>query len=163
MELRDVYDKNKRPTGETYQKGTKLPDGKYVLIVITFIQNSKGEFLLQFTSKEKGNEWSSTGGHPKAGETSKTGIRTEVLEELGIDIPENEFDFVTTITKDIGFVDVYYVKKDIDINQVVVQESEVEKVKWATMEEIDFMIDNGKFQKTHSLAYKECIKYLNNK
>ena len=163
MELRDVYDKNKRPTGETYLKGTKLPDGKYVLIVITFIQNTNGEFLLQFTSKEKGNEWSSTGGHPKAGETSKAGIRTEVLEELGIDIPENEFEFVTTIAKEIGFVDVYYVKKDIDINEVVVQEAEVEKVKWATMEEIETMINNGQFQKTHSLAYKECIKYLNNK
>lgn len=163
MEIRDVYDINKNLTGETYKKGEKLTEGKYALIVITFIQNSKGEFLIQYTSEAKGHEWSSTGGHPKSGESSRKGIRTEVLEELGVDIDENEFEFVTTLFRGPGFFDIYYVKKDIDIKDIVVQDNEVEKVKWATVNEIDHMIENGEFQKTHTLAYKECIKFLKDK
>ncbi len=163
MEIRDAYDINKMPTGETYKKGEKLPEGRFALIVITFIQNSKGEFLLQYTSEAKGHEWSSTGGHPKSGETSRQGIKMEVLEELGIDVDENEFVYVDTWTKAPRIVDMYYLKKDIDINSVTIQEEEVEKVKWATVDEIHHMIDEGTFQKTHALVYSKIKEYLNKK
>ena len=47
MELRDLYDENKNVTGLTFVKGEQVPKGYYYLIVAIFIQNSKGEFLIQ--------------------------------------------------------------------------------------------------------------------
>ena len=163
MEIRDVYDINKTTTGETYKKGEMIPVGKYMLTVITFIENLRGEFLLQYTSESKGREWSSTGGHPKTGESSLEGIHTEVLEEIGIDIPKEEFQLVKSMLGKHSFLDIYYVKKDIDINDILLQQSEVESVKWASREEIEEMINVGVFKKTHKMEYEECLKWLDGK
>lgn len=53
MEKRDLYDENKNLTGETIFKGEEVPKGRYYITVIMWIQNSKGEFLLQQKSKKK--------------------------------------------------------------------------------------------------------------
>ena len=79
---------------------------------------------------------------------------------LGIDVDEREFEFVKTLALTFRFVDIYYLKKDIDIQEIVIQEEEVEKVKWATSSEIEQLIQEGKFQKTHKLVYEEILKYL---
>ena len=90
MELRDLYDKDRKLTGEKIYKGQNIPQGRYYITVVIFIQNSKNEFLLQKRSKNKDGKWATTGGHPVSGQTSKEVIITEVKEELGIDIvPEN--------------------------------------------------------------------------
>ena len=46
MEKRDLYDINKNLTGETIYKGEQIPKDRYILVVLIFIQNSKGEFLI---------------------------------------------------------------------------------------------------------------------
>ena len=62
-EYTDLYDENKNLTGEKLfrEKGTKLivPKGRYSIVVLAFIENSKGEFLFQMTSKSMCyNRWS---------------------------------------------------------------------------------------------------------
>ena len=52
------------------------------MVVMIAIQNSKGEFLMQKRSENKGGDWGVTGGHPKSGESPVEGIITEVKEEL---------------------------------------------------------------------------------
>lgn len=47
MEMRDLYDENKRITGETIVKDETIPKGKYYIIVVIWIQNEDGEFLIQ--------------------------------------------------------------------------------------------------------------------
>ena len=47
MELRDLYDENRNKTGEVISKGATVPQGRYYITVMVFIENSKGEFLLQ--------------------------------------------------------------------------------------------------------------------
>ena len=47
MEIRDLYDENKRITGETIVKGETIPKGKYYITVVIWIQNEDGEFLIQ--------------------------------------------------------------------------------------------------------------------
>ena len=86
MELRDLYDENKKVTGLTFVKGEQVPKGYYYLIVAIYIQNSKGEFLIQKRVERKGGKWATTAGHPKAGESSLEGLITEVREEIGIDL-----------------------------------------------------------------------------
>ena len=47
MEKRDLYDSNRNLTGETIYKGEQTPDGKFIVVVLIFIQNSEGKFLIQ--------------------------------------------------------------------------------------------------------------------
>ena len=89
MELRDLYNSKRILTGEVIQKGKKVPKGKYYITVVVFIENSKGEFLLQKRVPEKDGKWATTGGHPKSGESSLEGIVTEIKEELGLTVKQN--------------------------------------------------------------------------
>lgn len=161
MELRDLYDENKKLTGEKIYKGQDVPKGCYYITVVVFIQNSKNEFLLQKRVKNKDGKWATTGGHPVSGETSRQGIITEIKEELGIDILEKNIKLFKTIKTEDDFVDIYYLKEDIDINKVRIQKEEVSAVKWATINDIEKMIEEGNFSESHRDFFEDCIKYLN--
>ena len=163
MELRDYYNKNKERTGETYPANVEPTGDNYMLIVVCFMQNSLGQYLIQKASKEKGSKWGTTGGHPKAGENSRQGMSTEIKEELGIDIPETEYQYVKTVIGHNKIVDLYYIDKEIDISKLKLQIEEVEKVKWATKEEIENMIEKGEFEKTHSKLFKDLQNWIENK
>lgn len=158
MEKRDLYDQNKKLTGLTIFKDEEIKEGYYILMVVAFIQNSEGKFLIQKRSESKGGEWAFTGGHPKAGESSLEGIKTEVREELGIEI-DNPILFKEASGKNT-FCDLYYIKQDVDLNEVAVQEEEVSEVKFASIEEIDNLFDNGLFKKGHYMMFKDCLEYL---
>ncbi len=136
MELRDLYDENKKLTGETIYKGQDVPKGRYYITVVVFIQNSKNEFLIQKRVEKKDGKWATTGGPPVSGETSKQGIITEIKEELGIDVVEENIKIFKTIKTEDDFVDIYYLKEDIDIKKIKIQKEEVEDVKWSTKYEI---------------------------
>ena len=47
MEKRDLYDINRKLTGETIYKNEKIPANRYILVVLVFIQNSQGKFVHQ--------------------------------------------------------------------------------------------------------------------
>lgn len=161
MELRDLYDENKELTGKTIYKGQDVPKGYYYITVVVFIQNSKKEFLIQKRVKRKDGQWATTGGHPVSGETSKQGIITEIKEELGIDVVKENIKLFKTIKTEDDFVDIYYIKEDIDITKVKIQKEEVEDVKWATIEEIQKMIQRKIFSESHKSFFEDCLKYLN--
>lgn len=162
-EYTDLYDENKNLTGEKLfrEKGTKLivPKGRYSVVVLAFIENSKGEFLFQMTSKRKKNVWATTGGHVKSGQTSKEAIIEEIKEELGIDINEDEVKLFKTYKYDDAFKDVFYIKKDIDINSLTYEKDEVEYVKYLTKDKIlDLINNNGNIRKTNIDAFLDIIK-----
>jgi 3-deoxy-manno-octulosonate cytidylyltransferase (CMP-KDO synthetase) len=161
-EYTDLYDENKNLTGEKLfrEKGTKLivPKGRYSVVVLVFIENSKGEFLFQMTSKRKKNVWATTGGHVKSGQTSKEAVIEEIKEELGIDINEDEVKLFKTYKYDDAFKDVFYIKKDIDINSLTYEKDEVEYVKYLTKDEIlDLINNNGNIRKTNIDAFLDII------
>ena len=162
-EYTDLYDDNKNLTGEKIfrEKGTKLevPKGKYTIVVLAFIENSKGEFLFQMTSKRKKSVWATTGGHVKAGQTSKEAILEEIKEELGIDIDPTEIELFKTYKYESAFKDVFYIRKDININELVYEEDEVEYVQYLTKEEIMDLINNdGNIRKTNIDAFLDIIE-----
>lgn len=164
MEKRDLYDRNKKLTGKFIYKGDKVPKDSYYAVVVIFIQNSEDSFLIQKRSAVKGGKWATTGGHPKAGETSITGLYTEVAEELGLDISnESNIELFKTIFDEDCFVDLYYLKKDINIDSLKLQEEEVSDVMWATKDEIETLIINNEFHNSHIKMYRDCLDYLNSK
>ncbi len=160
MELRDLYDANKKVTGLTFVKGEQVPKGFYYLIVAIYIQNSKGEFLIQKRVKRKGGKWATTAGHPKAGETSLEGLFTEVDEEIGINLRNDQPVLIETWNKNDQFFDIYYLKKDIDLKDIKIQKEEVDDVKWVTIDEIKDMKECDEFHEGHYIMFEKCLNYL---
>ena len=160
MEKRDLYDENKQKTGEVIEKGQEVPNGRYYITVVVWMQNSKGEFLIQKTVPQKYHMWSTTGGHPKAGESSLEGIVTEIKEELGLSVLAKDLKLFKTIKTEDDFVDIYYLKIDVSIDEITIQKEEVEDVKWATISEINDLIDKGLFLPPHIDFYNFCLEYL---
>ena len=158
MEYRDLYDENKQLTGEKILKGDDVPKGRYYITVAVFIENSKNEFLLQINKKY--DMWTTTGGHPKSGESSLDGIVIEVKEELGVDVEASKFELFKTIKTEDDFVDLYYLKEDIDLSNVEMQEEEVANVGWFSRDAIEQLIKEDKFLPPHIEFYRDCLNYL---
>ena len=163
MEKRDLYDENRELTGETVYKGEPIPEGKYIIVVLVYIQNSEGKFLIQKRSKLKDGKYATTGGHVKSGETSVEGILSEVREELGLEL--NPDDLVLYYGNHSAeqqvFWDDYYIKLDIDdISKLKLQEEEVESVKWATAEEMKQMMKDGEFLRNHYEEFEILLDWL---
>lgn len=165
MEYLDLYDENKNLTGEKIIRDNgkpNVPDGRYINIVIIFIQNFKGQFLMQMTSKEKNNEWATTGGHVKSGQTSEEAIILEVYEELGLDISKEKIKLIDSSIFGIAFMDVYYMKKDIDIKELKLQKEEVSSVSWLSIEQINQLIHSGNLRKGNIMGFEKLKNLLKN-
>lgn len=163
MEKRDLYDINGNKTDLTYFKGDKIPSGYYPMVVMIAIQNSEGKFLMQKRVEEKGGDYGVTGGHPKSGETPYEGIITEVKEELGIDISNNEiieFDSGCDL-KDC--YKMYYTKLDLDLSKLNIQKEELSEVKWFSLEELQDMVNNNILNQDQIDFFIKCKKYIENK
>lgn len=152
MEIRDLYDKNRNLTGETIYKGEPIPQGKYIAVVLSFIQNSKGEFLIQKRSKVKNGKYGSTSGHLETGETSLHGMIREIKEELGLNIKPTELELLNSGKNDKKqlFFDIYYLKKDCNLNTLILQEEEVDFAQWCSIEQIQELINKNLFCPGHT-------------
>ena len=162
IEKRDLYDIDKQLTGEAIYKGDTIPNNKYILVVLSFIQNSRGQFLIQKRSIQKNGKYASTGGHPKSGETSIQGIITEIKEEIGLNVFPEELELIFSGREDSEqvFFDTYYIKKDFNISILVLQKEEVDFVKWMSIEEIKHLIKNNLFFENHAEEFFRMINIL---
>ena len=166
MEKRDLYDDKRNLTGETILKGEPIPENRYILVVLVFIQNYEGKFLIQKRSEIKNGKYATTGGHAKTGESSLDAILTEVKEEIGIDLnPDNlELYFSGKSEEDRVFWDDYYIKMDIpDIKELKLQEEEVSSVEWLSENEIRELMAQGKFFLSHFEEFEILLDWLKNK
>lgn len=161
MELLDIYNSKGETTGKTIARGDKnLGEDEHIAVGVIFIENSKGEFLMQKTSSEKGGEFSSTGGHITHGETPISSIRREVEEELGINVDHDEIIELGFLNYDMPLRYMFYLKKDVDIKNVTVQTEEVEYVKYMSVEEINNLIETNQITKSHGILFKEVLNKI---
>ena len=163
MEKRDLYDEKRNLTGQTIFKGEEIPDGYYIVVVLVYIQNSDGKFLIQKRSERKNGKFATTGGHPKSGENSIEGIITEVKEEIGLELKKEDLQLYYGGRSDTEkvFWDDYYIKLDVEnIQKLKLQESEVESVHWFSKEEIYQLMNEGKFFKNHFEEFEKLVKWL---
>ena len=159
-ELRDLYDINSNLTGKTYRKGEPIPEGYYPMVVMIVIRNSKGEFLMQKRVESKGGDWGVTGGHPKSGETPVEGIITEVKEELGLDFSNESFVEYSSGCDGKDCYKMYFVTKDIDINDIVIQKEELSEVRWFSMDELNKMVDTGELNEDQIACFRKVCEFI---
>ena len=165
MEKRDLYDKNRNITGKTILKGEQIPKDRYIVVVLVFIQNSEGKFLIQKRSKAKNGKYATTGGHPKTGETSIEGILTEVEEEIGVKMNPKDLKlyFSGKSEDERVFWDDYYIKMDIqNLNDLKLQEAEVDSVEWLSENEIVNLMKQDKFFKNQYEEFEILLNWLHN-
>ncbi len=148
MELWDIYDYNRKKTGQTIMRGKKLQLGQYHLVIHAWIINNNGEILIQQRAPKVEvwpNMWAMTGGSAIEGEESIETCQREVYEELGISIENDKIELAFTIKRKDNFCDVWIIKKDFDIEQCNLQKEEVSKVMWAKKDSIKKLINEGRF------------------
>lgn len=160
-ELWDLYDKDRKLTGETMHRGATVPQGLYHIVISAWIKNSDGKYLMSKRSMNKGwcpGMWETTGGAVDAGETSLDAAVREINEELGIEVNPDKGKLVKTIVSEglQEFYDVWMFESDASIDDIKMQPEEVDDVKWMSPDEIDELWNNGKL---HVLLdyYKEII------
>ena len=145
MERNDIYDKDRNLTGRTHVRGTPWKKGEYGLVVCVWVYDGHGRLLLTRRAPEKSfpGTWENSGGAAQAGEDSLQAITRELREETGIHAEPEEFRLLCTGRDKAAFYDFYCLKRDIPLEQVVLQQGETDDVMWATPEQIHGMIEKG--------------------
>ena len=151
----DLLDIHGCPNGRTVSRAcdgnpeSLLGDGDLHRLVQVVVFNSRGQVLIQLRSPDKPewpNSWDlSAGGSVLAGESSQEGASRELLEELGIFVDFQGVRPQLVVSFPRGFFDVYVTNLECDPEQLVLQEEEVQAARWASVEEILRMIDDGSF------------------
>ncbi len=162
MELLDVYDDLGNVTGRTVVRGdksVKLNEHEHIAVAIIFIENDKGEFLIQKTSKEKGNVFGVTGGHIDVNEDKESALLREVKEEIGLNLDMSEVKYLGHIVTGVPIRFLYYLKKDIDLNDFVLDPEEVDSVRYMEVNEILNFIEEDLFIESHGICFNKILEF----
>lgn len=142
MEFNDIYDAQRRLTGRTHRRGTPWRKGEYGLVVCVWVYDGEGHLLLTRRAPEKSfaGTWENSGGAAKAGETSLQAITRELYEETGICAKPEEFELLSSGRDRIAHYDFYGLKKQIPIEQIVLQPGETDGAQWVSFSQMHEMI-----------------------
>ena len=149
MELLDVYNAQHEPTGRTVARGDEVREGEHLLAVHTLVLNSRNELLIQKRSLCKDRYpgcWDlSAGGFVQSGEDSAAAAVRELREETGLEAPVSELRFLFTEPFSYLLDDFYLLRSNAAIESLQLQEEEVDEAKWASQQEVEAMILDGRF------------------
>lgn len=160
-EKRQAYNSKCEATGLYYFAGEKLPEGFYPIVVMIAIENSKGEFLMQRRSKFKTSPltWTVTGGHPTFDENNIQAVAREVKEELGLDISQDKIESFWLGWDGKVCREMFYCKKDLDLNKLILQVEEVDSVAWFSKSKILKMIKDKEFTQNQILFFSNFFEW----
>jgi isopentenyl-diphosphate delta-isomerase type 1 len=140
----DIINQDGSKTGEVKLKSEVHKSGNWHRTVHVWILNRENKLLIQLRSPSKiqdPNLWDiSCAGHISAGEDSKTAAMRELKEELGISVFTEELKLISevtdqSVTNGETFInneihDIFLIRKDIEIDEMTLQDDEVSEVKW---------------------------------
>lgn len=148
MELWDLLDEYGNKTGKTINRGVELKENQYHLEVHLWVINSLDQILIQKRNRNLKNVpgiWATTAGCVTHGEESLNGLLREAKEELGLDINISKLSEPIRYKRKNAFVDIWILKDDISVGDLVLQEEEVEAVKLVSFDELQNMLKEGTF------------------
>ncbi len=159
MEILDLYDRELRPTGQTIERGKRVPPGLMIPIVAVYVYNNQGQYLIQKVAPNKGNYYATTAGHVKSGETdfAKAMLR-EMKEEIGLSATKSELELVKIRRYEYKFTFLYLLKSNVQVEMLRLQPEEVESVKWMSLDEIEELCRQGLFNRTHYRLLRDCVE-----
>ena len=148
MEYWDIYDKDGNFTGRKKGKYEKWDKDEYHLDTEVWVINSKKQILIQQRSEKcqlLPGIWALTTGRVVSGETTRQGCIRELKEELGIEAKEEECNLVKSLLKNrLGMIwDIYFLRKDVELEDVTLQKEEVSRVKLVNTDEFRDMLKEG--------------------
>lgn len=160
MEIFDIVDEYGLPVGKRVDRSTAHRDGIRHRTAHIWVVRKNGErieVLLQKRAMSKesfpGCYDTSAAGHIRAGDEPLVSAQRELMEELGIDARFDELEFAGTFNiryerefhgslfrdNEISFV--YICHKEINDDELVLQEEEVESVNWFDLDYLERRLD----------------------
>lgn len=147
-ELVDVFDEFNQSLNAAVFKTMAHAEGLWHRVVHAWIYNSKYKLLLQLRSKNKDlfpNMYdASAGGHIGKGETPLNSIVRELDEELGLTIKDTDLVYYGCFKHQAKYKDsihnqfcyTYFLRYDKAVESLVLQKSEVEHMKFISLNKI---------------------------
>ena len=147
-ELWDIYDINKNKKNKLHKRGLPLDKNDYHIVIHAWVINSNDEVILTKRHSSKKicpNMWECTEGSIIAGESSIEGAVRELKEEIGLDFEIADAEFFTSFVLNFSntIIDSYLFKKDVNIDDLVLQENEVSEAKIVNERVYREMCKNG--------------------
>lgn len=177
VELIDVLDENGVKTGEILSRNEIHQKGLWHRAIGVAIVNENNQILLQqrsFKKDKNAGKWDiSVAGHISSGQDAVSAAAREINEEvsvnLGYKIDVKDFRYMFSYRKEQvinenyierQFYDFFILRKnDLKAENIKVQASEVEQVKFVNISELNEMIENGEIVEREAV-YKELMDYL---
>ena len=157
MEILDLYDSELRPTGLTIERGKRVPPGMMIPIVVVYVYNNQGQYLIQKVAPTKGNYYSTTAGHVQSGERDfALAMLREMKEEIGLSATKSELQLVKIRRFNYKFVFLYILKSNVPVEMLRLQKEEVESVMWMSREDIELLCKMGLFNRNHYQLLLDC-------
>ena len=156
MEILDLFDRRGEPLGRTIVRGENIPGGTFVKVVHAWIENKRGQFLIQQVSEQKGGTLATTGGCVSSGQTAEEAVIREIAEEIGLTVNKSELKFIGVVEHPsrCHLIYVFHILKDVSVDRFVLQEEEVASVMWLGREEIKKLMNEGAFRPSSVKTFK---------
>ena len=165
-EIWEVLDSDGNNTGKIVTRREDIPEGYYHLGADIWIINSDNKIFIQKRSPIKRlspNLWAMTGGSVIKGESSLETIERETMEELGIKLNNEKAQLLKRIKTGNVWIDTFFIRQDIDLKEIKMQEEEVSECRWATYDEVEELFQKGQFIENRWEFVKDIIKeFINN-
>ena len=133
-------------TGSDIDDKSRIPKGYYVAIVGVLIINDNNEVLLEKRSMLKKidpGKWGMCGGKIDYNEDPITAGIRETYEEIGVLLNKDEMKMLCVNKSETAYFNIFYVRKNIDINDCKLQKEEVDELRYFNIEKLGQLYDEG--------------------
>lgn len=176
-ELIDVLDENGVKTGEILTRKEIHKRGLWHRAIAVAVINEQNQILVQqrsFKKEKNTGMWDiSVAGHISSGQDALSAASREINEEisvnLGFNVDIKEFRYMFSYRKEEilkenyierQFYDFFILRKNgLRTEDIKVQESEVEQIKFVSVSELNEMIENKEIVERIPI-YKELMNYI---
>ena len=151
----DILDENGNKIGKTKLRSEVHRDGDWHKAIHIWIINDNGDILLQRRCATKDSNPNmldiSCAGHLIAGDDSLSGAIRELKEELNLDIPQKDLQFIKTLKRSSKYTetfinnefdDLYILRTNKSIYEMKFQEEEISELFFVPYKKFKEMVKN---------------------